>query len=831
MGKKFSLFLLSAFSALVAFAQPPSYQEGEVNFQAKKFKEAIPFFLKVLEDKEAKEYQGKASLRLGQCYLAIQDLKNARKYFTIASWQKGDIASQGSLGLAICDIQEGKYDEAIERLTSLIASKPERKTLAYAYYNRGIAYEKKGWVAKAIDDFQEANALGYDDEELLSSAKAHLSACLSTYKQFQEEENTYLKRIEQATNPDAIRDLYHELARRCADVGEIEKAIDYEKKSLNYSKDENYNAGALMNIAWRLAMNKDYEKAGEAFKKVADDYPTSQYASEALLRAGDMLSLAGKTDDAIKIYEEFIKLYPDDPKLINAYMDLAWKYVDKAREMSKEEENVKNGGDFERLRKIRSWYDKAGEAFETVADKFPNSPFAPEALLRAGDVYMKANSLFYESGQSYVADAVSCYRWLVENYPQSEQALTALVNLAWIYRGSGQTEKENDTWLEINKRFPDSELGWFALGMYYENKAEEEKALECYKKAADFYGSQRPLCLLNILGRYYDLGNYQEAIKTYQTFLQEYGDRDIPDLDILIESTWYTARAYEHIFDYENAIRLYSLLIEKSKLREAGNWWPVEMALRSMLRIGYCYLQMGEYEKAFETWRRPPAGKARTVISLLNCYKNILKPTIKPSPPQAGSSSIGVIGTIHDIGWDYKSDLIKGKVLIVIGTQCVSSEEESAHLEAGQTVQRFRFSSGKIKKDTEITEEEAKENNLVIIGNPSTNKFLASIKDKLPIKIAGNTIRVSERTYSGKNIALVMLIPNPFNDKKFALIWCAFDPNVLKYSVSFPSPDENILEPAVDYIVMAVSPTLEQVPLHLEEGYFMKLSSSDWKPW
>ncbi|MGB9607284.1 MAG: outer membrane protein assembly factor BamD [bacterium] len=830
MNKKLYWLLLIS-QALLLFAQPKDYQEGEVNFQIKKFREAIPYFQKVLAERVAKEYYEKASLRLGQCYLAIEDLQNARKYFTIASWQKGDIGFQGSLGLALCDIQEGKYEEAIEKLTSLIAQEPERKTLAYAFYDRGIAYERKGWSGKAINDFQEAITRGYDDESLLASAKAHLSASLSAYRQFQEEEQTYLKRIEQATKPDLIRDLYHELAKRCADIGEMEKAIDYEKRSLNYSSDENYNAGAWMNIAWRFAINKDYEKAAEAFKKVFEEYPQTQYAREALLRAGDMYSFAKKMDEAIKHYEKFVKLYPDDPKVVSAYLDIAWRYVDKAREMSKQEENVEGFEQrLEKLRKIRECYEKAGETFETIADKFPDSPYAPEALLRAGDVYMQANSLFYESGQTYAADAINCYTRLIEDYPQAEQVPNALMNLAWIYRGAGRAEKEAETLLELNKRFPNSELGWFALGLYYEKEGEVEKALECYKKAADFYGPQRAISLLNILGRYYDLGNYKEAIRTFQTFWEEYGDRDISDLNILIEAIWYTARAYEHIFDYEKAIKQYSLLCEKLNLRELEQAVFTPIALRSMLRIGYCYLQTGDYERAFNAWKKPPIGEARTTASLLNCYRNILKPTIKPSPPPAGSSSIGVIGTIGDLGWDFKEDFRRGRTVIVIGTLDESPGVNSAYLEAGETVQRFRFEKAKIQSDTEITEEEAKENNLVILGNPSSNKFFASIKDKLPIKVEGLKIRVADRTYSGKNIGLVMLVPNPFNEKKFALIWCAFDPAVLKYIVHFPSDDENVLEPMVDYMVMAVNPE-GNLQLHLEEGYFMKLSPSNWKPW
>ncbi|MGC8844088.1 MAG: tetratricopeptide repeat protein, partial [bacterium] len=447
-------------------------------FQAKSYQRALDSFLQVIKKGGWDEEVAKATLRIAQCYLALQDVKNARKYFETASKDKGEIGLQAKLGLALCDIQEEKYDSAIDSLSELIDNKPPDNILAYAYFNRGVAYEMKGWVVQAMDDFSKAMEKGKGDKALISSAQAHLTTCSSRYQQFQEEEENYLKRIQASQKADEIRDLYHELARKCANIGEIDKGIEYEMKSLAYSyNDETYNAGAWMNIAWRYVMKKDYEKAGEAFKKVADDYPNSEYAPEALLRAGDMLSRAGKTDEAIKVYQEFSQRYPNDPRVSSVpqnIMFMTWAYA--------------NRGD----------YEKAGQFFLTVAKLYPQTEQGREALLRAGDMYSKAGK--HE-------DAIKAYQEFVDKYPNDPQVPSALMNIAWRYSDKKDYAKSAETFRKVADKYPNSEVAKEALlraGDMYSKAGKHEDAIKAYQEFAQKYPDDEQVskALLDIAWRY-----------------------------------------------------------------------------------------------------------------------------------------------------------------------------------------------------------------------------------------------------------------------------------------------------------------------------------------
>jgi tetratricopeptide (TPR) repeat protein len=72
-------------------------------------------------------------------------------------------------------VNKGEYDKAIDVCTSMIGSQNQRTNLTY--YNRGVAYSKKGRYDKAIADFTKAIELGSPNERIF---QARASAYEST---------------------------------------------------------------------------------------------------------------------------------------------------------------------------------------------------------------------------------------------------------------------------------------------------------------------------------------------------------------------------------------------------------------------------------------------------------------------------------------------------------------------------------------------------------------------------------------------------------------------------------------------------------------------------
>jgi hypothetical protein len=78
------------------------------------------------------------------------------------------------------------------------------------------------------------------------------------------------------------------------------------------------------------------------------------------------------------------------------------------------------------------------------------------------------------------------------------------------------------------------------------------------------------------------------------------------------------------------------------------------------------------------------------------------------------------------------------------------------------------------KKDTDITDADIKNNNLVLWGDPQSNAVLAKIADKLPIKWTAKGVTVGDTTYEAGTHVPVLIFPNPLNPAKYVVLNSGF---------------------------------------------------------
>jgi len=129
----------------------------------------------------------------------------------------------------------------------------------------------------------------------------------------------------------------------------------------------------------------DYVQAASDFRKVADEFSTTEYAPTALLRAGDSnLRLWHRPEldpsygeTALAIYQELAGRYPDS--------DAAGRARPHVRRLENQfaEKTYKTGIFYMR----RKAFDSAIIYFKDVIANYPNAQRAPDALLRLVDSY------------------------------------------------------------------------------------------------------------------------------------------------------------------------------------------------------------------------------------------------------------------------------------------------------------------------------------------------------------------------------------------------------------------------------------------------------------
>ena len=322
-------FLAAIFSlsVIACYSAEASFEEGEKAFQKRDPEKAIPIFNKIFHRKEWDELSFKSALRLGECYMAIGNKEEAKRFLNLAKKGEGDVRGEAIIGIGVIFLMSEKYDLAIDKFTQVINQYKSDGLLAYAYYNRGLAYKGKKWISRALSDLRTAKLKAKGNDELVKAIDYQIKECQSAYEKFAQQEANHLARIhalrERGDN-ESCASLLRELARLCEDWGDIDYAIYYEKQAISYSTSDEFRAGSWMDIGYRYEKLKDYEKAEEAFLRVINEYPKSSFAGEAVKEEAvcrehilkNMLNTKlregyynGDYDSAIKTLEKFLKDY------------------------------------------------------------------------------------------------------------------------------------------------------------------------------------------------------------------------------------------------------------------------------------------------------------------------------------------------------------------------------------------------------------------------------------------------------------------------------------------------------------------------------------------
>jgi pimeloyl-ACP methyl ester carboxylesterase len=80
----------------------------------------------------------------------------------------------------------------------------------------------------------------------------------------------------------------------------------------------------------------------------------------------------------------------------------------------------------------------------------------------------------------------------------------------------------------------------------------------------------------------------------------------------------------------------------------------------------------------------------------------------------------------------------------------------------------------RVKDDLEITDADIAANNLVLFGDPQSNKLLARIADKLPIRWDAYSVKLGAKSFASTTHVPVFIFPNPLNPKRYVVLNSGF---------------------------------------------------------
>lgn len=87
--------------------------------------------------------------------------------------------------------------------------------------------------------------------------------------------------------------------------------------------------------------------------------------------------------------------------------------------------------------------------------------------------------------------------------------------------------------------------------------------------------------------------------------------------------------------------------------------------------------------------------------------------------------------------------------------------------------QHFR-GHARVKKDSEITEEDIAKHNLILWGDYASNKVIAKILARLPLKWDHQEVSIGEKVFDAKSHAPILIYPNPMNPEKYIVLNSGF---------------------------------------------------------
>lgn len=79
-----------------------------------------------------------------------------------------------------------------------------------------------------------------------------------------------------------------------------------------------------------------------------------------------------------------------------------------------------------------------------------------------------------------------------------------------------------------------------------------------------------------------------------------------------------------------------------------------------------------------------------------------------------------------------------------------------------------------VRKDSDITDADIAAGNLILWGDPGSNRILARILDKLPIKWTADSVLIGAQRYAATTHVPILIFPNPLNPNKYVVLNSGF---------------------------------------------------------
>ena len=209
---------------------------------------------------------------------------------------------------------------------------------------------------------------------------------------------------------------------------------------------DNLEPEEIYNKAYAYFQDTDYEKAAEAFDKIEQQYPYSEWAERAQIMMAYAQYKQNEYTDAILTLDRFLQLHPGNKNASYALYLKALCYFEQMSDPLREQEMSQ----------------KADNTFRELLARFPKSVYVEDAKAKLEIIQNTlagkelAVGRYYQQHEDYIA-AMNRFQAVLKEYPKSNQIEEALYRLAACYQALGLTHQAGEVFQELKAKYPKSE--------------------------------------------------------------------------------------------------------------------------------------------------------------------------------------------------------------------------------------------------------------------------------------------------------------------------------------------------------------------------------------
>ncbi len=369
---------------------------------------------------------------------AASDFEGAAQIYTTAM----DIApsdSQKALALYMAAesfYRAGTYTQAITDYQQYLKTYPSGPSTETALLGVGYSQYFSNDFSKAAQTFQSFIAR-YPSSALLSDAYMRMGDCFYYAKDYQKALSVYEDATTKFAGDTSSAYAWYQVGQSNYQLSQLTQALNAFQFVLDKYPSSSIAPEALYAIGWVYFSEKDYADAITNFSKVTTAYPGTSVAARALYSKGDSYYNSGNYESALISYREVLEKYPTSDYVDNAIVGMQYCLTVLGRTQEAErviDSFVKDHPDLPNVDRIyykkveyalnQKNYSEAERDLREFMVRFPHSSLVTKALY---------NLAIVETELGKDKSAIGFLSDLIAKVPPTDYTTAGQVRLAEIY--------------------------------------------------------------------------------------------------------------------------------------------------------------------------------------------------------------------------------------------------------------------------------------------------------------------------------------------------------------------------------------------------------------